>query len=966
MRRLGMASQNALELIRVGRLTSPYSAPFEVFHEDAIHRLRRYRVERDPAHPAVSAPIILVPPLMVASEIYDIAPDISAVATMARNGVDVWLVDFGAPERETGGMSRTLDDHIRSVSGAVDIVAKETGSDVHLAGYSQGGMFVYQTAALRRSANLASLITFGSPVDIRQNVPVVGGDLAERAIDGARMMISRPLQHIEGLPGFLTSTGFKLISARKELAQLVDFVSKLHDRKALEKRESKRLFLGGQGFVAWPGPALRSFIDEMVVNNRMTLGGFVIDGNTLTLADITCPILYFVGERDDMARPRSVRAIREVVPNAETFEVAIQGGHFGLVVGTTAMEVSWPTVVEWLRWRGDEGPRPAALTPPEELASMEDPDVDVDLQFDLALITDVAAKGLRTVWNRLGDAANELGDVVDNLRWQLPRLTTLRRIRHDTRISAGLVLSQQAKAIPERTFFLWEGRAFSYADADRRVNAVVRGLIACGVRRDQRVGVLMKGRPSYLSIAAALSRIGAVSVLLNPDTPRDALERSLDHAEVVTLITDPENAQRGRDTFAGDVCVLGGGGRKRKLPENVIDMEAIDPEAVELPSWYRPNPGRAADLAMIMLTAGRSDEPRAARITNRRWAFSAMGAAAACTLSPKDTVYCGVPLHHAAGTMVTTGAALVGGSRLAIGSRFSPDVFWDEVRRYGATVVFYAGAMCRALVNAPYTPGENSHPVRLFAGSGLRTDVWERLVKRFGPVGVLEFYASTEGTAVLANASGEKTGAIGRPLPGSAELALVVYDFDTDDFEYDSDGRYVRCNVDQLGILIARVKQSDLKASSRTRRDVFEDGDTWFFTGDLLRRDVDGDYWFADRLGNIIRTEGGVVSTIQIETVLYELPDIDLAVAYGVDAPDGSRTIPVATLKLREGATLDTKVLRELIDDQLEPHARPQYIRCVDKVAMTDGFRPLKTPLRALGINSPDDPATTLQYDIDY
>ena len=77
----------------------------------------------------------------------------------------------------------------------------------------------------------------------------------------------------------------------------------LHDRQALEKREAKRLFLGGEGFVAWPGPAFRKFVDEVIVGNRMASGGFVIDGHTVTLADLTCPILYFVGSRDEMGRP---------------------------------------------------------------------------------------------------------------------------------------------------------------------------------------------------------------------------------------------------------------------------------------------------------------------------------------------------------------------------------------------------------------------------------------------------------------------------------------------------------------------------------------------------------------------------------------------------------------------------------------------------------------------------------------
>src|SRR3954463_13185989 len=146
VRRLGLAWQNALEIARAGRLTAPYGAPFEVIHEERVYRLRRYA-----SHRTIAAPLLLIPPLMVASEVYDISPDVSAVAYLVSQGVDVWLVDFGAPEREEGGMSRTLDDHVRAVSEAIERVRKATGQSVHLAGYSQGGMFCYQAAAFRRS-----------------------------------------------------------------------------------------------------------------------------------------------------------------------------------------------------------------------------------------------------------------------------------------------------------------------------------------------------------------------------------------------------------------------------------------------------------------------------------------------------------------------------------------------------------------------------------------------------------------------------------------------------------------------------------------------------------------------------------------------------------------------------------------------------------------------------------------------
>ncbi len=975
LRRLGLAWDNALEIARAGRLTAPYGAPFEVVHEERVYKLRRY--ERTGGEP-VAAPLLLVPPLMVASEVYDISPDVSAIAFLASQGIDCWLVDFGAPEREDGGMSRTLDDHVRAVSQAIDRVRAVTGQDVHLAGYSQGGMFAYQAAALRHSEGLASVITMGSPVDLHRQLEL-SEDVTERLTAGLRAALSWPLSHIEGLPGVFTSTGFKLLSARKEVTQLFDFVRNLHDRQALEKREAKRLFLGGQGFVAWPGPAFRKFVDDVIVGNRMASGGFVIDGQTVTLADIAVPILYFVGSRDEMGKPGSVRGIRRAAPRVDTmYEIPLKAGHFGLVVGSTALTVTWPSVIAWMKWRAGDGPLPATAIDvragdvPDPFArddehGDEDHDDDHDENpFELA--KDLIEKTAHAAFDRIGELSEDLGSYFDNARWQLPKLNRLRHLQDDSLISLGRTLSEQAAKIGDRTFFLWRGRAFTYAESNRRVDAVVRGLIACGIKSGQRVGVMMLSRPSHLSIVTAINRLGAVAVLLSTDTPDEILPRALDLGETDIVIVDPDNAARARALITGKVLVLGGVGEpavqtgdKRSLPAGVIDMESIDPAAVTPPAWYKPDQGRARDLAMIFVTSGRFEPLRAMRITNRRWAFSALGAAAAATLTNRDTVYCCLPLHHPSGTLVAAGSALVGGTRLALASRFDAETFWDEVRRYGVSVVYYAGDMCRKLVDAPPVRGDQNNPVRLFAGSGMRRDVWRRLVDRFGPVGVCELYASTEANTVLANAAGKKIGSVGRPLPGSPEVAIAAWNFADDDFVRDGSGRLVRARLDEPGMLVAQMSAragADIAHidPQRLLRDAFEQGDTWFVTGDIFKVDTLGDYYFVDRQGQMIMTRLGPVASTRIEDAFYDTGALARCIAVGrADSEDPGVEIPVAAVQLHPNASVDLVAALSTAAQTLPEYARPRRIRVVGELPMTDGFRPIKRAVKDLDLaDAPD------------
>ena len=306
--RLGAAAQNALEVARFGGLvTDQRSAPFEIAAEHRVYKLRHYFPDGEgAAGPAV----VLVPPLMLAAEIYDVAPNSSGVTVLHEHGADPWVVDFGAPERERGGLERTLADHVLAVSDAVDEVRDATGRDVHLAGYSQGGMFCYQTAALRRSDGLSSVVTFGSPVDTRHGMPFgvpeqLAAELAELLADTFRAW---------SIPAWFSRLGFRMLDPVKSLRKDLEFILHLYDRETLLARERQRRFLEGEGWVAWPGPALADFLRQFVAHNRMLEGGFVIEDRLVTLADINSPILSVVGTVDQIAPAAGVRAVAQAAP----------------------------------------------------------------------------------------------------------------------------------------------------------------------------------------------------------------------------------------------------------------------------------------------------------------------------------------------------------------------------------------------------------------------------------------------------------------------------------------------------------------------------------------------------------------------------------------------------------------------------------------------------------------------------
>ncbi|MBX6766335.1 MAG: alpha/beta fold hydrolase, partial [Actinomadura rubrobrunea] len=358
--RLGATAQNALEVARFGGLrTDEDASPYEVVTAQRVYRLRRYF----PDSAAGARPVVLlVPPLMITAEVYDISSRVSAVRVLHERGVDPWVVDFGAPEREPGGLERTITDHVLAVSDAVDRVREAAGRDVHVAGYSQGGMFAYQAAAYRRSEGIASLVTFGGPADTSVGSPF--GVPAWLAAESAGRLPEGLLGGF-AVPGWVTRTGFQLLSPVKSVRSRIDFVLALHDRERLAPRERQRRFLEREGWVSWPGPALAEFVRQFVAHNRMLTGGFVIGDRVVTLADISCPVLAFVGEVDEIAPPAMVRAIGRAAPRARVYEASLRAGHFGLVVGSLAVAQTWPAVAGWVRWREGDGDLPEVARPLE-------------------------------------------------------------------------------------------------------------------------------------------------------------------------------------------------------------------------------------------------------------------------------------------------------------------------------------------------------------------------------------------------------------------------------------------------------------------------------------------------------------------------------------------------------------------------------------------------------------------------
>ncbi len=238
---------------------------------------------------------------------------------------------------------------------------------------------------------------------------------------------------------------------------------------------------------------------------------------------------------------------------------------------------------------------------------------------------------------------------------------------------------------------------------------------------------------------------------------------------------------------------------------------------------------------------------------------------------------------------------------------------------------------------------------------------------------MLEFYAATEGNVVLFNFDSHP-GAVGR-LPGWAAkrfpVKTVAFDIDEGVEKRDARGHCIECGVDEPGELLGEILEDPNKPAARfdgyadpaaTRakilRDVFRPGDSWFRTGDLLRRDARGYYYFVDRIGDTFRWKGENVSTTEVAETIAVFPGVLEAIVYGVAVPAHDGRAGMAALVVDNVATFDLAGLRALIVERLPAYARPVFLRFRPKLDLTGTFKPKKTELVAQGFDPAraDDP----------
>ncbi|XP_023930611.1 very long-chain acyl-CoA synthetase [Lingula anatina] len=514
---------------------------------------------------------------------------------------------------------------------------------------------------------------------------------------------------------------------------------------------------------------------------------------------------------------------------------------------------------------------------------------------------------------------------------------------------------------------------FSYQRVNQEADKVARyALNHQGLKRGDVVAVMMRNEPEFIWIFLGLAKIGVIVAFINYNLRADPLKHCLRESDAKVLIVgkdddllkaveeiNTELLEKGVDIW------VSGEGITENIPQNFSHLQKATESSSsgeEIPRHIRQGITLMDPLSYVY-TSGTTGLPKPAIITHLRYIRGAFLMAVPTKLNENDIVYTSLPLYHSMAGVVGLSAVILRGATIILRAKFSASNFWYDIRRHGVTVVQYIGEICRYVLATPQSPLESRHVVRCFIGNGLRSDIWLKFQSRFKLDHMVEFYASTEGNCWFSNTY-NKPLSCGRLSPFLRLVFpsfLVKYDHEKDEPVRNEQGRCIPVEIGEPGLLIAAIKGNFTfegykgnkgLTEKKILRNVFQQGDAYFNSGDLLYTDSNYFLYFSDRVGDTFRWKGENVSTLEVANVLAEVEGVEDASVYGVKVPGKEGRAGMAAVTLQEEKKLTWQLFENIynrLSDRLPAYARPLFLRVQHTLDLTGTYKQRKEQLKGQG-----------------
>jgi fatty-acyl-CoA synthase len=518
------------------------------------------------------------------------------------------------------------------------------------------------------------------------------------------------------------------------------------------------------------------------------------------------------------------------------------------------------------------------------------------------------------------------------------------------------MIEESIDKFPNNIAIEFEDKSYTYSDLDKESNQVANWAIKKGYKTGDVVALLMENKPEFIFIWLGLSKLGITIACLNNNIKSKSLAHCIQTSKSKSLILSSDlidNYSSAEDLIDNQLSVYVSG-------DKVQGFENIDDDNEK--NTNRPNSSIRKTLTnseslFYIYTSGTTGLPKASNFSHQKFAVGSGLQMFSLNMKSTDKTYLVLPLYHATGGVVGLGSTLFTGGTVVLRKKFSVEKFWEDCAKYNVTVITYIGELFRYLISAPKNEFEKQHNIRGMYGNGLRPDVWKVVQDRFGINNIIEFYGASEGNVSLTNVD-SRFGSIGR-IPPYAKNALptkiVKFDVVNEKVVRNEDGFCIECGDDEAGEVIGLIPNEDKfsgkfegytdkeATEKKILKDVFEKGDQWFSSGDLLKRDKDGYYFFVDRIGDTFRWKSENVATSEVSEAISTFAGVKEANVYGVLVPGEDGRAGMASIV--PGEEFSINGLYEHLSQHLPKYSIPVFIRISKEIEVTGTFKYKKTDL---------------------
>ncbi|MDG2416600.1 MAG: long-chain-acyl-CoA synthetase [Pelagibacterales bacterium] len=518
------------------------------------------------------------------------------------------------------------------------------------------------------------------------------------------------------------------------------------------------------------------------------------------------------------------------------------------------------------------------------------------------------------------------------------------------------MIEESIDKFPNNIAIEFEDKSYTYLDLDKESNQVANWAIKKGYKTGDVVALLMENKPEFIFIWLGLSKLGITIACLNNNIKSKSLAHCIQTSKSKSLILSSDlidNYSSAEDLIDNQLSVYVSGNK-------VQGFENIDDDNEK--NTNRPNSSIRKTLTnseslFYIYTSGTTGLPKASNFSHQKFAVGSGLQMFSLNMKSTDKTYLVLPLYHATGGVVGLGSTLFTGGTVVLRKKFSVEKFWEDCATYNVTVITYIGELFRYLISAPKNEFEKQHNIRGMYGNGLRPDVWKVVQDRFGINNIIEFYGASEGNVSLTNVD-SRFGSIGR-IPPYAKNALptkiVKFDVVNEKVVRNEDGFCIECEDDEAGEVIGLIPNEDKfsgkfegytdkeATEKKILKDVFEKGDQWFSSGDLLKRDKDGYYYFVDRIGDTFRWKSENVATSEVSEAISTFTGVKEANVYGVLVPGEDGRAGMASIV--PGEEFSINGLYEHLSQYLPKYSIPVFIRISKEIEVTGTFKYKKTDL---------------------